>query len=153
MRTNAFDATAFRCLSEYNNIVNIYSLIYKKNYDCLIKDYLEQLANFDTPNQIRDAHRKRVTHIIERCRKGLGYVDGSTIDALSLNDFKAINDGLAAQDVPHFKEATKPATRGKDKKPRKTNKNIKLTDDDVVIPAADVEVLAPASPAVNFKVN
>ncbi len=46
MRTNAIDATAFRCLQEYSNLIFIYNKVYGKNYDYYIKEYLDELINF-----------------------------------------------------------------------------------------------------------
>lgn len=63
MRTNAIDATAFRCLQEYSNLIFIYSKVYGKNYDYYIKEYLEELINFNTLKEIRDKHVERIDFI------------------------------------------------------------------------------------------
>jgi len=69
MRTNSIDATAFRCLAEYNTLIDIYSKIYDKDYNYHIKDYLEELMNFDTAKEVREKHTERIRHIKERINK------------------------------------------------------------------------------------
>ena len=66
MRTNTVDATAFRCLQEYNNLVAIYSKLFKKDYDYHVKDYLDELIECDTLKQIREKHEARVKFINEK---------------------------------------------------------------------------------------
>jgi len=66
MRTNSIDATAFRCLAEYKTLIDIYSKIYNKDYDYHIKDYLEELMNFDTAKEVREKHTERINYIKER---------------------------------------------------------------------------------------
>jgi len=66
MRTNALDATAFRCLQEYNNLILIYSKVYDKDYDYHIKEYLEELIEFDTLKQVREKHAERIKYINKR---------------------------------------------------------------------------------------
>ena len=155
MRTNGIDATAYRCLSEYNTLVNIYSLIYKKNYDYHIKDYLEELSQMETPKEIRDRHNKRMGYVKDRCRLKLGEVappcDAVLNDELSCNDYKLIiEDDVKIDDgdiIPIVKSG-----RGKDKKPRKINKNIKLTDaEEKLIPITELKGVA--SPAINFQLK
>ena len=69
MRTNATDATTFRCLVEYYNLVNICSKLFNKNYDNLIKEYLKELIAFDTLKQVRERHAERIKHINHRIDK------------------------------------------------------------------------------------
>ena len=71
MRTNAMDATTFRCIAEYNNLVIIYSKLYEKDYDYHIKDYLEELIECDTIKQVREKHVERIKFISERIDKYL----------------------------------------------------------------------------------
>ena len=66
MRTNSIDATAFRSLAEYKTLIDIYSKIYNKDYDYHIKDYLEELMNFDTAKEVREKHTERINYIKER---------------------------------------------------------------------------------------
>ena len=151
MRTNGIDASAFRCLSEYNTIVDIYSLIYKKNYNYHIKEYMEELASYDTAKEIRDRHKKRMDYVKERCRKKLCEADppcdAVLNDELGANDFKLIiEDDVTLDDgdvIPIAKSG-----RGKDKQPRKKPNKIILTDEET-----KPEVKDPASPAINFKLN
>ena len=71
MRTNSIDATTFRCLAEYNNLVIIYSKLYEKDYDYHIKDYLEELIECDTIKEVREKHVERINFINERIDKYL----------------------------------------------------------------------------------
>ena len=66
MRTNSIDATCFRCLAEYNNLIVIYSKLMKKNYEHLIKEYLTELNLCDTPKEVRTKHRERINFVNEK---------------------------------------------------------------------------------------
>ena len=71
MRTNTIDATAFRCLQEYTNMVNVYSKLFNKNYDYNIIEYLVELVACDTSKQMRDLHNERMKYINTRIDKHL----------------------------------------------------------------------------------
>ena len=73
MRTNYIDATAFRCLSEFINYLNILSKTYSVdavqtivNPNKLIADYSILLASMETIKEIREAHSKAIKELITR---------------------------------------------------------------------------------------
>ncbi len=69
MRTNTIDSTAFHCLTEYSNLVKIYSKIYDKDYNYHIEEYLQELISIDTLKQIREKHTERIKYINGRIDK------------------------------------------------------------------------------------
>lgn len=66
MRTNTIDATAFRCLQEFTNMMNVYSKLLNKNHDFHIILYLGELVACDTAKQMRDLHNERMKNINTR---------------------------------------------------------------------------------------
>jgi len=74
MRTNNLDATAFRCLSQYSNIIFLYTKVYDKeeeHYDYHIHEFLDELNNFDTLKEIRETFKERMNYINDRIVKRL----------------------------------------------------------------------------------
>lgn len=70
MRTNTIDATAFRCLQEYTNLIIIYNKLFISNDNInYLVDYLEELINFKTLKDIRDKHMERVNIINKKIDK------------------------------------------------------------------------------------
>ena len=63
MRTNTTDATAFRCLAEYSNLVNIYSKLTEEDCESYILCYLHEVVEFDTVKQVRDYHTERIKSV------------------------------------------------------------------------------------------
>ena len=74
MRTNNIDATAFRCLTQYSNIIFLYTKVYdmpEEHYDYHIKDFLNELDDFDTLKEVREKFKERMTYIKEMIVKRL----------------------------------------------------------------------------------
>tara|TARA_R110000823_G_scaffold208708_1_gene339058 strand:+ start:481 stop:741 length:261 start_codon:yes stop_codon:yes gene_type:complete len=74
MRTNNLDATAFRCLSQYSNIIFLYTKVFDKvdeHYDYHIHEFLDELNNFETLKEIREKFKERMAYINDRIVKRL----------------------------------------------------------------------------------
>ena len=75
MRTNTIDATAFRCLAQYNTLIDIYSKLYEEDYDDLIKEYLDELINFDTAKEVREKHTERMSYIKDKINEKIDEIE------------------------------------------------------------------------------
>ena len=74
MRTNNMDATAYRCLTQYSNIIFLYTKVYdmpEAHFDYHIKDFLNELDDFDTLKEVREKFKERMTYIKELIVKRL----------------------------------------------------------------------------------
>ncbi len=59
------DATAFRCLAEYANLMNIYSKLTAEDCDQHILNYFDEVLELDTAKQVRDYHTERIRKVNE----------------------------------------------------------------------------------------
>ncbi len=72
MRTNNIDATSFRCLTQYSNIIFLYTKVYDmedEHYDYHIKDFLNELVkqyNIDAIKDKNEVSQKTKVFIDER---------------------------------------------------------------------------------------
>jgi len=68
------DATAFRCLTQYSDMIFLYTKVYDKeeeHYDYHIHEFLDELNTFDTLKEVREKFKERMQYVKERIVKRL----------------------------------------------------------------------------------
>jgi len=65
MRTNVIDSLAFRCLTEYKRIVDIYVKLKEIKLDYLYVEYIKELDELETAKEIRKHHRDSIEQMLE----------------------------------------------------------------------------------------